>query len=157
MNLLRTIISALANKNYYIILFLCYVFPFASKDFVVPLLSWGILDFKLELIKHKFAFIWCSYIVRKGLSPPHFKIIPHYWDSPLFLKITHPPTLLANRSSQVFLFNRNATVKLSSINTIHVKQQHSAGFFIFKFTLKYMLGNFDINKIHVTQCFNLIL
>ena len=32
-----------------------------------------------------------------------------------------PPTLPANPSSQVFLINRNATVKLSSINTIHVK------------------------------------
>ena len=44
---------------------------------------------------------------------------------PPFLKISHPPscppTLPANPSSQVFLINRNATVKLSSINTIHVK------------------------------------
>ena len=40
---------------------------------------------------------------------------------PPFLKIPHLPTLLANRSSQVFLINRNATVKLSLINTIHVK------------------------------------
>ena len=30
---------------------------------------------------------------------------------PLFLKIPHPPILPANRSSQVFLINRNATVK----------------------------------------------
>ena len=32
-------------------------------------------------------------------------------------------------------------LKLSSISTIHVKQQHDIGFFIFKFTQKYMLGN----------------
>ena len=54
---------------------------------------------------------------------------------PPFLKILHSPTSPANLSSQVFLFNRNATVKLSSINTIHVKQKHNVGFFIFKFTL----------------------
>ena len=42
MNLLRPIISSLVNKNYYvIILFLRYVFLFASKDFVF-------LNFKLE-------------------------------------------------------------------------------------------------------------
>ena len=29
--------------------------------------------------------------------------------------------------------------------TIHVKQQHNVGFFIFKFTLKYMLQNVYIN------------
>ena len=34
-----------------------------------------------------------------------------------------PPSVLAtNRPSQVFLINRNATLKLSSINAIHVKQ-----------------------------------
>ena len=54
-------------------------------------------------------------------------------------------TLPTNQSFHVFLINRNATVKLSSINTIHVKQQHNLGFFIFKFTLKYMLGNVYIN------------
>ena len=43
-------------------------------------------------------------------------------------------TLLTNRESQVFLINRNATVKLSSINIIHVKKH--VAFFIFKFTLK---------------------
>ena len=46
-----------------------------------------------------------------------------------------------NRLSQVFYTNRYATVKLSSMNAIHVKQQHNVGIFIFKFTLKYMLGN----------------
>ena len=40
-----------------------------------------------------------------------------------------------------FFININATVQLSSINAIHVKQQNNVGFFIFKFTLKYMLGN----------------
>ena len=63
-------------------------------------------------------------IVRKGVSTtPSFKIIPHYWDPPPpppppFLKIPHPLTLPTNRSFQVFLNNRNATVKLSSINTV---------------------------------------
>ena len=34
--------------------------------------------------------------------------------SPPFLKMTHPPTLLANGSSQVFPINRNATeIKLN--------------------------------------------
>ena len=48
---------------------------------------------------------------------------------------------LTNKSGiPSFLINRNATVKLSSINTIHVKQQHVC-FFIFKFTLKHMLGD----------------
>ena len=46
-NLLRTIISSLVNKNYYyaVILFLCYVFHFASKGFVFPLLCWSIPGF----------------------------------------------------------------------------------------------------------------
>ena len=65
-------------------------------------------------------------IVRKGVSTtPSFKIIPHYWvppppppPPPPFLKIPHPLTLPTNRSFQVFLNNRNATVKLSSINTV---------------------------------------
>ena len=43
-------------------------------------------------------------------------------------------------------------MKFSSINTVHVKQQHNVGFSIFKFTLKYMLGNVYINKIHSKQC-----
>ena len=38
MNFLRTIFSSLVNKNfnYIVILFLCYVFSFVSKDFVLP-------------------------------------------------------------------------------------------------------------------------
>ena len=61
---------------------------------------------------------------------------------PLFLKIPHSPvTSPTNRPFEVFLIDRNATVKLSSINTILIKQQHNAGFFIFKFILKYMLDN----------------
>ena len=55
-------------------------------------------------------------------------------------------TFLANQSSQVFCINRNATVKLSVIDTFHVKQQDNVGFFIFKFTQKYMLGNVYISK-----------
>ena len=91
-------------------------------------------------------------IVHKGAptlpfqnNPPDYRMLP-------FLKIPHPPILWANQSSQVFLINRNATVKVSSINTIHVKQQLNDGFFIFKFTLKYMLGNAYIDKIHSWQC-----
>ena len=46
---------------------------------------------------------------------------------------------------------------LSSINTIHVKQQqHNVGFFIFKFTRKDMLRNVYINKRHASQCLYII-
>ena len=53
-------------------------------------------------------------IFRKRVSAPHFKIIPPITRTllgspPPFLKILHLPTLPANRSSQVFLVNRNAT------------------------------------------------
>ena len=84
---MRTIFSSFVNKIYYyiVILFLCYVFPFASEDFVFPLLRWIILDFEIErikkksqrffnaycvdgqmelILKHKCTFIWrfwCSY------------------------------------------------------------------------------------------------
>ena len=36
-------------------------------------------------------------------------------------------------------------MKLSSMNTIHVKQQHNVSFYIFKFTQTYMLGHVFIN------------
>ena len=53
--------------------------------------------------------------------------------------------------------NRNATVKSSSKNIIHVKQKYHIGFFILKFTLlKYMLGNVYIKKIHARQCLYMI-
>ena len=51
-------------------------------------------------------------IVRKGISTSHIsKLSPPLLRSPPpppipFLKISHPPTLLANWSSQVFLINR---------------------------------------------------
>ena len=83
------------------------------------------------------------------LSPPLLEPLPPL---PSFLKTCHPLTSPENRSSQVSLINRNATVKLSSINTIHAKQQHNLGFFIFKVTLKYILCNVYINKIHARQC-----
>ena len=38
------------------------------------------------------------------------------------------------------------------MNTIYVKQQHNVGFFIFKFTVKYILDNVYINQIHARQC-----
>ena len=64
MNLLRPIFSCLVNKifHYIVMLFLCYVFPFASKDFVFPLLHWSIRGFKLERIYKKKSqrfFILC--------------------------------------------------------------------------------------------------
>ena len=43
-------------------------------------------------------------------------------------------------------------MKLSSMNTIYVKQQN-VGFFIFKFILKYMLYNVYINKIRARQVY----
>ena len=93
-------------------------------------------------------------IFRKGVSTSTPPFLNHPPPPPItrippFLQITHPPTLPVNRSS---LNNRNTTVKVSTINTIHVKQQHNVGFSIFKFTLKYMLGNVYINKIHAKQC-----
>ena len=83
--------SSLVNSHYYfyiVILFLCYVFPFGSKNFVFPLLSCIILDFELErifkksfkdfskhivsdgqmelILKHKCTFIWCSYYFKNN-------------------------------------------------------------------------------------------
>ena len=90
-------------------------------------------------------------------SNPHLKI--EILPTPLFSKFGRRLTshlqqqqkrgrgahiLPTYQPSQVFFTNRNATVKLSSINAIHEKQQHNIGFFIFKFTLKYMLGNVNI-------------
>ena len=54
---------------------------------------------------------------------PLFQNHPPVLGSPSFLKIPHHSTIPVNGSYQVFLINRNATVKLSSIKTIHVKQQ----------------------------------
>ena len=86
---------------------------------------------------------YINVIVRKWVSTPSFQKFQNHPPItripplPPFLKISHPPTLLANPLFQVFLINRNTTVKLSWINTIHAKQQHNIGFFIFKFTLKF--------------------
>ena len=106
------------------------------------------------LIKH---YIVCKSV--KGYQLPHprpFQNHPRITRIPPFLKILHPPTLLVNWSSQVFLINRNAIVRLISINTIHVKQQHNIGFSIFKFTLQYMPGNVYDNQIHSRQCLYVI-
>ena len=43
-------------------------------------------------------------------------------------------------------------LKLSSISTIHVKQQHTVGPFHFQVHCKYMVGNVYINKIHTRLC-----
>ena len=47
-------------------------------------------------------------------------------------------------------------LKLSSINTIYVKQQRNADFFIFNFTLKYMLGNLYIKVYIVGKVFPIL-
>ena len=66
--------------------------------------------------------------------------------------MTPSPTLPTSGPSQGFLINTNATVKLGSINTITEKEQHNVGFFFFKLTIKYMLGNVYVNKIHARRC-----
>ena len=38
------------------------------------------------------------------------------------------------------------------MSTINVKEQHNVGFFIFKFTPKFMLDNVYINNVHARQC-----
>ena len=92
----------------------------------------------------------------RGINLPIPQSSPSY-QHPSICRISHPATLTANRSFQVFLLKKKATVKLRSIYTIHVKQQHNAGFFIFKFTLKYILvGNVFINKKHARQCLYII-
>ena len=94
-------------------------------------------------------------IVRKGVSAPISKSSAPLRESPPpFLIISHPTSHASptNQSTQVFLIDGNATVKLSLMNTNHVKQQHNVDFFIFKFNLKYMLDNVYINKIHARQC-----
>ena len=62
------------------------------------------------------------FIVCKGVSSP--TPIQNYpspiSENPPSPPSPPPPTLLANPSSQALLINRNSTVKLSSINTIHV-------------------------------------
>ena len=100
-----------------------------------------------------------NYKVRKGVSPPIPFISKSLLGSTPFLKIPHPPSLATNSSSLFghrFSLSTETTVKLSSVNTIHVKQQQNVGFFIFKFTLKHMLGNVYINKIHARQCLYII-
>ena len=84
------------------------------------------------------------------INPP-FQNHPPITRITLFLKIPPSPTLPANWSSQVFHINKNATVKLSSINTIHVKEHNNVGFFIFKFFLKYMSGiiKYMLGNIHM--------
>ena len=71
-------------------------------------------------------------------SSPITRILP-------FLKISHPTTPPYRHLGQP---------KFSLLTEI--QQQHNVGFFIFKFTLKCMLGNVYINKIHATQCLYII-
>ena len=95
---LRTIISSLVNKNnyYLVILFLCYVFPFAAKDYVFPLLllsthvllfdvltiliHYFVLFFRILIQKEKF------YVKKKNNTQsssmiffPHFMTNGHYF------------------------------------------------------------------------------
>ena len=89
------------------------------------------------------------FIVHKGIYQPlpHFKIIPPLLGSPPpFLNIRHPPPYRQIVHHKFSLLIEMQPVKLSSINTIHVKQQHNVGFFIIKFILKRMLGNVFVNK-----------
>ena len=64
------------------------------------------------------------HIVRKGVSIPLFQNHPHIIKIFPFLKIPHPPTLLANRSSQVFIINpiawmsRNSLLKTGAISEV---------------------------------------
>ena len=88
---------------------------------------------RLPFLKVHDPFIVCRKV-------PQFKIIPLITSITPFFKIPPSPHLNGKSVIPSFPYNRNATVKLSSINTIHVKQQHNVGFFIFKFTLKYMVG-----------------
>ena len=80
---------------------------------------------KKEILPKMLTFCFCIFLKFLG---------PFFCDPP------PSPTLLGNQSFQVFLINRNATVKLSSIN-IHVK---------------YMLGNVYIDKIHARQSLYII-
>ena len=70
MNFLRTIFSSLVNKNfnYIVILFLCYVFSFVSKDFVLPSYVEVSMNSKSERIfskkKKKFRKIFQSILCR---------------------------------------------------------------------------------------------
>ena len=75
----------------------------------------------LQVHFHKVHFI-----VHKGYQPPPPP--PPDLPTPSHPPPPPPPTLPTNQSSQVFLIDRNPTVKLSSMNTIHVKQQHNVDF-----------------------------
>ena len=90
-------------------------------------------------------FVTKNCLVCKRVSTPPFQNHPTITRFRSFFKISHPPrphspTLPINWSSQVFLTNRNAAVKFSSINTIHVKQQ-------------YWLFHFQVHsKVHARWC-----
>ena len=73
-------------------------------------------------------------------------LIPPLLGFPHFLKFSIPPPY------QQIGHPKFSLSKQMQINTVHVKQQHTVDFFIFKFTLKYMVGNVYINKIHARQC-----
>ena len=110
-----------------------------------------------KIATYESFWLYWECIVHIGISTPHFKIIPPIIRIPFyFVNPPHPPIILANRSSQIFLITRNATVKLSSVNIIHAKQQHNVGFFIWKFMVKFMPGSVYINKIHARQCLYMI-
>ena len=83
---------------------------------------------------------WEEFLVCKGISTLHFKIICPLLGSPHstypYQQISHPNFSLLKKCSCEIKFYKNEL----NLN-IHVKQQHNVGFFIFKFTLKYMLGN----------------
>ena len=74
-NLLRTRDSSVVSKNYYyiVILFLYYVFSFASKGFVFYLLRWSIPGFSIRTYFLKIKF------------PKHFQSIRRMDKCNLFL------------------------------------------------------------------------
>ena len=123
------------------------VFLFFSEAFCVPLL---VPSFLIVIIFSFRKSISCQAIWIPCID---FERLLQSLCSFFFVvrKIPYFPTLLVNWSYQVLLSSRNATVKLSSINIIHLKQQYKNGFSIFKLTLKYLLGNVFVHKIHARE------
>ena len=79
-------------------------------------------------------------IVCKGVSPPISKA-----PSPVF-KIPIPPPY------QKITLPKFSLLTEIKFNKYYKKQQYNVCFFIFKFTLKYMLDNVYINKVCARYC-----
>ena len=109
------------------------MYYFLSK---ILLVYWSNSCFFLNTFDKTVGHVWC--IVRKGVSTPPFQNHPPLpvLGSPHFLKSPISPPSQQISHPKFSFINKNATVELSSINTIHVKQQHNVDFLIFKFSLK---------------------